>query len=253
MARGFLRVGHAGAGAHAQHNSLRSFQIALDIGVDMIEFDVRRLGDGTLVMWHDPTVPTEGGSVRLADLTAAALRALQPRGEPISTLDEGVEMLRKRVLLNVDLKAQGYEHEVLERLDAHSVAADSLISSLYAPSLRRLYEVRPSLQLGISYPEDRASASKKPWLGPAVTASLFLMRGTLLMTMGRLLAQSQANHAMLYHKLVSPGAVRALRGAGVRVFTWTVDELERIRAMAAAEVDGITTNRPELFGRMNSV
>jgi glycerophosphoryl diester phosphodiesterase len=250
MARRFVRVGHAGAGAHAQHNSLRSFQIALDYGVDMIEFDVRALSDGTLVLWHDPAVPTDGGPVALASLTAETIRPLRPEGEPIATLDQGLELLRKRVLLGPDLKAQGYELAVLDRLDAHGVASDSLFSTLYAGSIRRLYDARPALRLGISYPEDKANASKKPWMAPAVSAGLWFMRWTLMMTVGRLLAQSQANHVMLYHKLLSAGAVQRIQSAGVRVFAWTVDDLDRLRRMAKIGVDGLTTNRPELFGEM---
>ncbi len=48
------RVGHKGADHVAPGNTFESFQAALDLRVDMIEFDVLRLKDGRLVLAHDP-------------------------------------------------------------------------------------------------------------------------------------------------------------------------------------------------------
>ena len=47
------RVGHGGAGAVVRGNTLASFDAAVDIGVDMIEFDVRA-SQGDLVLAHGP-------------------------------------------------------------------------------------------------------------------------------------------------------------------------------------------------------
>src|SRR3954447_4129672 len=47
------RVGHGGAGAVVRGNTLASFDAAVDIGVDMIEFDVRAW-NGNLVLAHSP-------------------------------------------------------------------------------------------------------------------------------------------------------------------------------------------------------
>ena len=47
------RVGHKGADHVAPGNTFESFQAALDLRVDMIEFDVLRLRDGRLVLAHD--------------------------------------------------------------------------------------------------------------------------------------------------------------------------------------------------------
>ena len=51
---GLIRVGHKGADHVAPGNTEASFEAALDLGVDMIEFDVMPLRDGTLVLAHDP-------------------------------------------------------------------------------------------------------------------------------------------------------------------------------------------------------
>src|SRR5438105_9339367 len=80
------RIGHGGASALAPANTLASFDAALEVGVDMIEFDVRACR-GELVLAHtllDARLPRR---VRLAD----ALDHLSSRRF------EGID-------LNVDLK-----------------------------------------------------------------------------------------------------------------------------------------------------
>ena len=45
-------VGHRGAAALARENTLRSLELAVELGCDMLEFDVLALSDGTLVLAH---------------------------------------------------------------------------------------------------------------------------------------------------------------------------------------------------------
>ncbi len=47
-------VAHRGASAEAPENTLEAFARAIEVGADMIEFDVRRARDGRLVISHDP-------------------------------------------------------------------------------------------------------------------------------------------------------------------------------------------------------
>jgi glycerophosphoryl diester phosphodiesterase len=55
-------------------------------------------------------------------------------------------------------------------------------------------------------------------------------------------------HAIMAHwKLVTPRLVRAVEGAGGDLFVWTVDDLPRLRALAALGVTGVITNDPRLF------
>ena len=51
-AGGFARVGHRGASALAPENTLEALELAVELGCDMLEFDVLDLQDGTLVLAH---------------------------------------------------------------------------------------------------------------------------------------------------------------------------------------------------------
>src|SRR5436309_11421231 len=90
------RIGHGGASALAPANTLASFDAALEVGVDMIEFDVREWR-GELVLAHTLLHARLPGKVRLSQ----ALDHLS------SARFDGIE-------LNVDLKRTGCEPALLD-------------------------------------------------------------------------------------------------------------------------------------------
>lgn len=247
--RRILRVGHSGAGAYAPPNSLRALELALQYPVDMVEFDVRGCADG-LVLSHNDEAETEAGTVSLLTLTEQQACGLRVKGEPIATLDQALDLLKGHVLVNLDMKDEGHEKQIADAIRRHGMADQILVSSLVAGSLRRLRETLPEARLGMSYPEDSGGASGKPYMAPFVSIALWGMRRFVPVTVGKLLGQSEADDVMLYHKVITPGAVRTFHKAGVRVFAWTVDHLERMRQLIAMEVDGITTNETALFDQL---
>ena len=88
-----IRVGHRGAAALAPENTLRSFEAALALGVDAIEFDVLDLVGGPLVLAHSNDLAevshgAAAGTVR--DRSLAELRELAPE---LPTLDEALAFL----------------------------------------------------------------------------------------------------------------------------------------------------------------
>ena len=77
-----LVVGHRGAMGLAPENTLESFELAFELGADMLELDVHPTRDGRLVVIHDDvlgrTTPWAGPGAPpfVADLTLAELAAL---------------------------------------------------------------------------------------------------------------------------------------------------------------------------------
>ena len=64
-----LRIGHRGAATLAPENTLNSFRAALEVGVDLVEFDVLARPGGELVVSHSyeemvPETPTLDDALR---------------------------------------------------------------------------------------------------------------------------------------------------------------------------------------------
>ncbi len=50
-----------------------------------------------------------------------------------------------------------------------------------------------------------------------------------------------------YHPVITERLVRACHTADLELIAWTVDDLPRMRKLAALGVDGLCTNDPRLF------
>jgi glycerophosphoryl diester phosphodiesterase len=246
-----LRVGHKGAAALEPETTLRSLQRAVDLGCDLVEFDVLALRDGTLVLAHsDDLLEVSHGAVdgRVASQTLRRLREVAPE---LPTLDEALELLRAAdgIGLHVDLKWHGYEAAAAQAIRRHGLVDRTVVSSVHRRSLQALAALEPALTRGFTYPYDRRGVSRRPLLAPATAAALVALRRALPPRIGRLLELARASVAMLHHGVVSPAAVARAHDRGAAVFAWTVDDEAAFRRVLAAGVDGVVTNDPLIFDR----
>jgi glycerophosphoryl diester phosphodiesterase len=223
------RVGHKGADLIAPGNTLASFEAALDMGVNMIEFDILPAADGRLVLAHDPVDAASRECVTLED-----------------GLDHFAGEAYAGVELDVDLKAPGYEREVAEALAERGLVERSLVSSTYLDSLAKLGEVEPRLRRGWSVPRARRDYTKSVF-APAAYAALRVGRRVLPMRAARLIGEGRIEAVMSHYLLMSAQLVRAVHAAGGQVYVWTVDDEKQIERYAAIGVDGVITNDPRLF------
>ena len=225
------RVGHKGADLIAPGNTLGSFDAALAVGVDMIEFDVLPERESRrLLLAHD----------------YVAAR----RGDP-PTLDEGLAHFASETFngieLDVDLKLPGYEEAVVEALRRHALLERALVSSQYTKSLDRVRELEPTLRLGWSVPRARRDYTDSRWTAVLALGVLSGYRLLLPRLATRAIRAGRCDALMAHWRVITPRLVAAVRDAGGELFAWTVDELPRIRALEALGVTGVITNDPRLF------
>ena len=106
-----LIIAHRGANKLAHENTLEAFQKAIDVGADMIELDVRKLGDGTLVVYHYELL--RGRLIRRLNYSQV-LKLSNKSGFCVPTLKQALELIAGKTQLNIELKEKGYEREVLD-------------------------------------------------------------------------------------------------------------------------------------------
>src|SRR5918911_5187872 len=167
----FARVGHRGAAALAPENTLRSLELAVELGCDMLEVDVLSLTDGTLVLAHSNNlreVSHGAAHGRVRNRSLMTLRAVAPE---LPTFDEALAFFAERfpkTVLQVDLKQRGIEEAVVEALERHEIVDRSWVSGFDAASLRRVAAIAPALPRSYTLPRDRFGISKRGPLAPAV-------------------------------------------------------------------------------------
>ncbi|HET8607857.1 MAG TPA: glycerophosphodiester phosphodiesterase [Gaiellaceae bacterium] len=220
-----IRIGHKGAAALAPENTLASLQAAVDAGVDVVEFDVLRAGDG-LVLGHSPEeLPAE-----------------------TATLDDALALLAAAGCgAHVDVKVAGEEEGIVAALRRHGLVERAFVSTTRSAVLRRFAALEPGLGRALTYPEDRLGLTGKPWAAPIVSAALAAARATLPGRIGRLLARAQASRASLNEPLVTRAVVERCHALGAVVIAWTVNEPARLAELAAIGVDAVVTDDPRIF------
>ena len=247
---GVLRIGHRGAAALAPENTLRSFRAAAAIGIDLIEFDVLDLPRGPLVLAHSDhldEVSHGAASGRVRDRSLEELREIAPE---LPTLDEALAFFvdeAPHAGLHLDLKLTTRLDELTSAIARHGLERRTVVSGVHVPSLQTVARHAPLVRIGLTYPEDRLSISRRPYLWPVVAVGLSTMRASVPYRIARLVRRAGATALMLQHRLVTPGAVERAHAHGVPVLAWTVDEPADLSRVVAAGVDGVITNDPRLF------
>jgi glycerophosphoryl diester phosphodiesterase len=222
-----LVIAHRGASGSLPENTMAAYELAVTQDADMIEIDLHRTRDGTVVITHDELLEGLGGRGEIADARLEEVRSLDAGGgEPVPTLDEVLDRFGARIPFNLEIKCgtrgpyPGLEAQALEAVERRGLLERTLFSSFHDGVLARLRELSPRSRIAFlvsprdaSRPLERARAvgaeALNPWRG--------LARADLV----------ESAHAV---------------GLAVNVFT--VDEIDDMRRLLELGVDGLFTNHP---------
>ena len=236
----FRRVGHKGAHLLVTGNTIASFEHAVEVGVEMVEFDVLRTRDGS------PARPVRERSplVVAHDWEDAASR-------PVLTLGEALDAFTRppldRVEIDCDLKLVGREEELVAALQERGLVERAMVSTMYTESLAAIRAIEPELRLGWTYPLVTRPWDRSRLARPVVLSALALMRARFPALARRRAPEIQPAAIWIYHALASRRLVETTRYLGIELICWTVDDPDRIAALRKLGVDGIVSNDPRLL------
>ena len=251
----FARVGHRGAPALARENTLRSLELAVELGCDMLEFDVLDLADGTLVLAHSNDLFEVSHGASRGRVRRRGLDALRRVAPELPTLDEALAFCAERlpeIALQIDLKRRGVERAVVEAVRRHGLLERSWVSGFDAGSLRRVASIEPELARSYTLPRDRFGISKRGPLAPVVRRALASIGSSVPRRRPGLLARAKASAATLHHSVASTEAIARAHELGAAVYVWTVDDPELAERFIQAGADGIITNDPRIFATLKT-
>ena len=234
------RIGHKGADAIRSGNTIQSFEEAVTVGVDMIEFDVLR-----------PVEDSIGGESAARSPLIIAHDWHDARRRACLTLTEALDAFTRppldRVELDIDLKLPGREDELVDALASAGLTARTMISTMYVESLDVIGRHEPRLRRGWTYPKVTRPWDQKRWARPFVALALRFTGVPLPRIATRRIAAHALDAVWVYHPLITEALVDAVHEAGAELMAWTVDDRERIERLCALGVDGICSNDPRLL------
>ena len=152
-----LVVSHRADWRNAPENSLQGIRNCIDMGVDMVEIDLKKTKDGHLVVMHDKTINrTMTGKGNAEDYTLAELKAMRLKNgagcktrHQIPTLEEVMLLCKGKIMVNID-KGYDYFQEAYAVLDKvifmpivnlHKEGAEKIINDYQSHMKPAAYEL----------------------------------------------------------------------------------------------------------------
>lgn len=218
-----IKIGHRGAMGHIAENTVESVQKALDMGCDAIEIDIYRVKDGSLMVFHDETLErTSNGKGKIENYTKEELKQLFVDGQyQIPTLEEVINTINKQVVLNIELKGANTAEataKVIETFKAKGwTDSNFIISSFKWNELEIMRQNNSNIDIAVLTSKDPADAIDFAHKVKAVAINP-------------------------HFKKLNKENVSKIKQANLKIYPWTVNEIEDIQRMKSLQVDGIITN-----------
>lgn len=142
---------HRGAHLEDPENSMAAFRKSVELGIDIIELDVRCTKDGVLVLVHDKTVDrTTNGKGNVKDLTFEEIRKLrlkhngQLTEEVVPTLEEALNFAKGKIMIDLDIKAADCIESIMETVNKTNTADQCLFFVGEAEHAKKIKEKNPA-------------------------------------------------------------------------------------------------------------
>lgn len=225
-------IGHRGASGLLPENTLPAFALALALGVDGLEFDVRLSADGVPVVHHDPTLErTTNLRGPVGARTAAELAGADAgNGHGVPSVEVVLEATGDLPLL-IELKEPRVALPLLQVVRRCGAEGRVVMASFHPVALAPL--AGSGIPVGASRPEIAWAAAAAAFRWPA-----------------RLVSWQFYAVPDRYRNMIpvpTDRFVRRAREQGCPVHVWTVDDPDQAVGLWGLGVAGILTNRPDLI------
>jgi glycerophosphoryl diester phosphodiesterase len=231
-------IAHRGESYDAPENTLAAFDLAWERGCDAIELDVHQTADGHVVVCHDhDTLRTGGVKHVIAQTSLAELHRLDVGAwkatpfvdQRMPTLDEVLIRVPAGKGVFVEIKS-GVEivDAVATILEEHE-GLDVTVIAFNSDVVRAMKQRQPNRKVLwlVSPRYDKTTGQWSP-----TTAEMIAIAKS-----------AGADGLDIDQRFPVEEMVADAHAAGLSLYVWTVDDPAHTRALIAAGVDGVTTNR----------
>lgn len=205
-------------------NTLQSIQDAIDLKVDMVEFDVRRTKDLQIICFHD----NEINGNRLSDLNYSEILEYD---SDIPTLEQLLWIVKNKIEIDIELKESGYEDEIISMVLDYFNYNKFIMKSFNRSVVRRIKDIDANISVGLLVGEGYNWRSFLALLKESFTANGIY--------------QDQADFISPYYKAYEVGLMSKILRLKIPLQLWTVNDPKLIEILIRRGVHSIVTDVPE--------
>ncbi|MBC7747065.1 MAG: glycerophosphodiester phosphodiesterase [Methylotenera sp.] len=227
----FVVCGHRGAMGHETENTLASIKKGMELKADMLEIDVFKIKTGEIVVFHDDDLDRiTNAKGKIEAYTFEDLRKVLVAGKhQIPTLQEVIETIDKKVVLNIELKGTNTAADTYRIIEEYKKKGwrnkDFFISSFRRGELQKMRSLSSEIAIGLlTYKDPIEDIIKK----------------------GKELKAQAINP---YFKTLTVENVAIMKANNFKIYPWTVNEPVDINNVQQLKVSGIITDYPERIVR----
>jgi glycerophosphoryl diester phosphodiesterase len=230
---------HRGGSEHASPATWEAYQSSVEIGAEYVEFDIRRVRDGDMVVYHDERVNHSGPP--LSELSYAELCELA--GYDVPKVDEVMKLIAGKSIGHLDLKEIGYENEVISLATDILGDGNFVATSLEDISIAQIKQAFPNVRAALSLGRELSDRSFRQKVGVR-RSELFPLRR---------IGESGADWVAVNYQLARLGVLGQCGRHGIGAMVWTVNDNDMIRKLLADQrVDVLITDKPEEAARIRA-
>ena len=206
-------------------NTLLSFKKAIKLGVDMIELDVHLCKSGELVVIRDKKVDrTTNGRGLISKKTRTELKKLNAgKRQKIPLLSEVIDLVNKKIKINIEIKDKQaiplVNQIIVDSVKKRWNYSHFLVSSFSQNILLKLKKINSKIRLGIIVSRSPVRIARYSKLG---FYSVHLKKN-----------------------IVNKKRVMKSHEKKLKVYVWTLDDIDKIKKVKSLGVDGIFSNYPD--------
>ena len=238
-----VKIAHRGFSAIAPENTMVAFQKALELNVDCVELDVHGTIDKKVVAIHDQTLnrtTNQTGFVNQQTLNrvrqADAGRWFDDKftGEKIPTLTEALDLICPSAMAVVEVKDAAITDQVVKDIHLTNTSKRVVVIAFDPMVLKQVRQLDSTLSTGFLLGGDKGHVND-------VELAAQLVQQVLVMGVPLL---------NLSEKLITSLLAHEIKKRGVTLWTWTIDDLERMKEVVDSGVQGITSNQPKRLSNL---
>lgn len=147
---------HRGIHKYYPENSIPAIQEAINMGVDIVEIDIRVSEDGIPVLMHDRSLArTTGHNYPVDNLTLQELQRFnllykgKPSGYKIPSLEEVLELTKGKIILNLDFKTDELKpmRDTYDLISKHQMEKAIIFTINDLKIIPELYKLNPEIRI----------------------------------------------------------------------------------------------------------
>jgi glycerophosphoryl diester phosphodiesterase len=251
-----LVIAHQGGELLAPSNTMTAFQQAVDLGVDVLEFDIHITKDGHLVTIHDPTVDrTTNGKGFVNEFNLSDLQKLDAgyhfkdlegelsfrgKGTFIPSLEEVFKTFPDMRMV-IEIKDDNPE----DRIEEISLKLWSLIQQYHKEDQVIVASFDQEI---IDKFDEISDGNVALSAGEAEIKKFIILKKLFLANLYKPNADAfQLPTEESIFNLASPGIIKEAERRNVNIQYWTIDDKETMLQLLEDGANGIITNRPDLL------